>query len=388
MTVSTNEMMSPSLKAFFVALESCLWILKKVMLVMVIMFFCSGVFWVEEGSLAIRLRFGKICGQDGHQIFTPGGPYFGFPDPIDKRLVIPTTIQTVTLADSFWNKTKLYSSKMPTASQSQVTSALLTGDKNIVYGKWTITFVVSYNSESSQGLLNPLLFFKNIGSIESACEIVTLLAEKTIVHVTAQTSVDDYVRGKENHHIIQQMIQKDLDQLETGLRICSVSQQAYDVPHHLNYEFQAVNRAESQKALKIEEAQRYRAMILNQSAGHQAQKIIQIIQKMAQTSDPNEKSTLDKNLYELFVSDALGGIAAEHIHAAKVYHTKTLESIQAAIDRFQRLLIQDQKNSTILRHRMLQDCLETIFSKNNKRIVIPPLKEGQLYLDLSNESLK
>jgi len=380
MTINqTND--STSFQAIVTALNSCMYVLKNIIILMVIIFIFSGIFWVQEGTLAIRIRWGKICEFDDKSIILPGGPYFAFPDPIEKHIVIPTTIQSITLKNSFWysnqDKNQTLVKYLPNSH-----GTILTGDKNIVYGKWVISFSVEFNKETIDGLKKPLLFFKNVGTIDRAKDLVTLSAERAIVHVTAQTSIDDFVKGKENHQIIKTKIQNILNNLNTGIKIHSVSQKSYGVSHHLNYEFQSVNRAESQKALKIEEAKRFKSMILTQTAGNNYENIIQIIKKIGQTDDLKKKSQLEKQLIKYYLSDSLGGLAFEIINEAKIYKTKTLDNIQAAAKRFEKLLNQEKNNSRILRHRMLQDCIENIFSQKIQTIVLPKSNTKQLYLDL------
>ena len=372
--IQKNE--TVSMKALTDALSACLWILKKIMILMVIFFLFSGVFWVEEGTIAFQMRWGKICQNDGQTVILPGGPYFGFPDPIEKRIKIPTSIQTLTLNESFWNDTTNQNQ-----SENNLVMGLLTADKNIVHGKWTISFSVGLNLKESNNHKNALLFFKNVGSIEKARDIVKLVAERAIVHTTAQTTVDEFIRGKEKIHIIKEKMQSLLIQMETGLNIHSVSQKAYSVPKHLNFEFQAVNRAESQKALKIEESKRYCAMMLNQTAGRDYIKIIQAINNIESTNQSEKKKYLEKHLKKYFLSELLGGMAAEVINTAKIYRTSTLENIQAAAINFQRLLKTEKEHSNLLRNRMIQDCLENIFSKKIQSIVLPKTDGSHLIIE-------
>jgi len=181
------------------------------------------------------------------------------------------------------------------------------------------------------------------------------------------------------------MIQAEMDAIQTGLTIRSVSQKSYGPPGHLKYEFQAVNRAESQKALKIEEAKRLQSMILTQAAGRNYPIIIRAIHALEEGADGPQKNALTEKLRQYFLSDALGGMAAEIMNSAITYRTRTLENILSAVDRFNRLVKQDQENSQILRNRITQDCIEQIFSQEVKTIVIPKSERHHLYLDLGKD---
>ena len=78
------------------ALRSSFAIVKIVMALMVLAFFCSGFFTVGPQEKAVILRFGKPVGEGQKALLTPG-LHWSFPYPIDEVVKIPITeIQKVT----------------------------------------------------------------------------------------------------------------------------------------------------------------------------------------------------------------------------------------------------------------------------------------------------
>jgi len=78
------------------ALKSSFAIIKIVMVILVIVFLCSGIFTVSSQEVAVILRFGKPIGGGAGRLLRPG-LHWSFPYPIDEIVKIPIgQIQTVT----------------------------------------------------------------------------------------------------------------------------------------------------------------------------------------------------------------------------------------------------------------------------------------------------
>jgi membrane protease subunit HflK len=77
------------------ALKSSFAIIKIVMVILVVVFLCSGIFTVSSQDVAVILRFGKPIGGGPGQLLRPG-LHWSFPYPIDEIVKIPIgQIQTV-----------------------------------------------------------------------------------------------------------------------------------------------------------------------------------------------------------------------------------------------------------------------------------------------------
>ena len=76
------------------ALRSSFVIVKILMLGLVIVFICSGVFTVPSQQKAIILRLGKPVGTGEKMLLEPG-LHWSFPYPIDEKTFIPLGQQTV-----------------------------------------------------------------------------------------------------------------------------------------------------------------------------------------------------------------------------------------------------------------------------------------------------
>ena len=380
-----DEALSDSLRGGFRAL-------KAIMICLAVAFVLSGVYWVDEGTVAIHLRFGDVIGEPGQEVVPPGGPYFALPSPADEIIVVPTTMQVVPVERAFWfgesefeQTTSVGQRRIRWALDPAWDGSLLTGDKNLVHGGWTVTFQVRHDRQEGSGLDAPKLFAENVGSMERAWPMVTAVAEEAIVRVIARTRVDDFIKGRVDNQQVGILAQQALDRLRTGITITTISLRDYTVPIAIRSDFQAVTQAESEKALEIEKAERARSVQLNAVAGTGYPEVLAALdayERTRESGDTRKVEEADDRVSELLVSDIAGGKVAEIVGHAKVYRTKAVELVRGVAERFARLLELYKANPRILRQRQLQDTLEKILKGNVEKFYLPPGRSKTLYLDL------
>ena len=89
-------------KALAEALRLSFGILKLIMVILVVLFFASGIFTVEKNEKALVLRFGKVLSDgSGTKLLEPG-LHWAFPYPIDEIVKIPVSGTQKLAIDSFW----------------------------------------------------------------------------------------------------------------------------------------------------------------------------------------------------------------------------------------------------------------------------------------------
>src|SRR5271154_2914394 len=145
------------------ALGSSFAIVKIVMGLMIVAFFCSGFFSVGPSEKAVILRFGKPVGEGRNALLSSGKLHWSFPYPIDEVVRIPITeIQKVTSNNGWYLTTpeaELSGMEMPALASLNpaVDGYALTADRNIIHTRATlyyhiedpIRFVFSFESASN-----------------------------------------------------------------------------------------------------------------------------------------------------------------------------------------------------------------------------------------------
>ena len=175
------------------ALRSSFAIVRLVMVLLVIVFFASGVFTVPSQEKAIVLRFGKPVGAPGEQLLGPG-LHWSFPYPIDEVVRIPISqIQTVTSTAGWYATTpeaeQLNQEPEPGPSLNPATDGYaLTGDGNIIHIRVALRYRVN-------DALKYTLDFVN------ASNLVQNALDTALIHSTAEFTVDQALR--ESSHRIE-----------------------------------------------------------------------------------------------------------------------------------------------------------------------------------------
>nr|WP_321502332.1 SPFH domain-containing protein [uncultured Dethiosulfovibrio sp.] len=335
----------------------------------------SGIYWVDEGTVAVQTRFGRVLG--GREVVVqPGGPYLAFPDPIDKVIHVPTSFQRISLDDSFWCSRISRPGLVPGEDGS-----LITGDLNIVHGRWQVVFRVSPEGDMA------LRFVRSIGDMDGAYSLVRSVVEQSIVSLVAKTTVDDYTRGNLDDGSIIAMSQMSLNELDCGLEIVDLSRSSPpQFPFQVMDSFMAVNEAESEKLKAIENAWRERENTLNDGAGIAYRDLvdsIDLLERERALGNPEKEEVLLRRIKDILDGDDLGGRASVMIQEARLYRTEVVEGIRGRSERFERLLPVWLSDRESLRGRLFWEVWQEILSGNVNAYYLPDGKKT-IYLHLQD----
>ncbi len=384
---------SEAIETLSCSLQKTFKLIKVILFLLAIIFFFSNIYWVEEGTVVIHSRFGKILTKNGAPAVTPGGPYFALPYPIDKITKIPTTMQNISINEAFWindQASEQQTSDIKTDTRKNqsflipgIDGSLITGDKNIVQGQWSVNFQLDYYSETSNIGNSAELFAKNVGSMQNAERIVASAMKRAIIATVAELSVDDFVRGDIDNNKIKENVMRTLKSLNTGIVINQVAPTIYAVPKVLTGDFQAVNLAQSDKASQIERAKRFREKILNQTIGYNAQRVIDAINtydKNTKKITKNERLIQEKEISNILSSSESGGEVSELLNKAIAYKSKTLERMKGKAKQFEKLSDIYNKNPEILKQHLFKKTLD-ILARNASFYYLPSDENKTIYIE-------
>jgi modulator of FtsH protease HflK len=265
--LDTSEM-DPANRSLAEALRLSFGILKVVMVVLLLLFAFSGVFKVNEGEVAVRQSFGRL----GSAVLEPG-TYLSLPRPIDQAIRVPTSIYQVQVDDSFWvslrpedrSKT-LDQLTAKTQLQPGEDGSLVTGDRNIIHGKWAISYQIDKSNVHE--------FIRNVSAatdrprmLVEADARVKQAAERAIVHVVATVPAEAIIRGSDISSELRTQTQANLDALRAGITVVAVSTVQVIPPLSVRNEFDLVVRSRSERDGKIEDARKEQEKLLSAAAG-------------------------------------------------------------------------------------------------------------------------
>jgi regulator of protease activity HflC (stomatin/prohibitin superfamily) len=229
-------------------------------------------------------------------------------------------------------------------------------------------------------------FLINTGTMERADSLIKQLLQEAIVFESARTSLEEFVAGRINHNAIAGRVRKQLSTLKSGIHLTTVSTGRYAVPKVLQKEFQLVTQAESNKALRIEKAVRYRVSTLSEIAGENWEQLLQKITEFELASEQGDsfaEKKLQHTIETMLLSGQIGGSFAQKLNSARTIRTTTIEKARASAERFRQLLPSFKKNPQILQNQLLQDALENIWSSESVSTRYIPAGK-QIYLNLDD----
>jgi membrane protease subunit HflK len=229
-----------SAHAMLAALRSSIRVLRWGMLILVLVYLCSGITVVKPNERALILRFGRALPKSA-----PPGLLFAFPAPIDEVLMLPAkSVQEVSLdtwaaTDTSSSRDSLHPSRDPYT---------ITGDINIVRARFVARFrvadPVAYEFDAAErDNVRDAIFY------QSACRT---LAGMTVDD--ALTTRRDYI-GRE----AMQLAQAEFDRLGLGIELLAFETREINPPQQVLPAFQDVVSAKVEAKTLVEPANTRRA---------------------------------------------------------------------------------------------------------------------------------
>ncbi len=217
--------------------------LRWIILCLVILYLCSGVYAVSSNEIGILQRFGRVLNDK-----VQPGIHFALPWPIDKVTKVPIRIVTKMLIDDFYSKdTNQDSSAGVFTRMTGLDSYCVTGDNNLI----NVMCVIQYN------ITNP---FDYIFRAKDSDIMLHNMAANTIIHCLARMPIDEALtRGKQGiARYIKLELQKRLNETRSGLSLSFVELSDITPPNRVQHIFSDVVKADIDRAKMINEAEAYR----------------------------------------------------------------------------------------------------------------------------------
>ena len=202
----------------------------------------TGFYIVDQGSLGVVQRFGKVLDE-----VTSPGPRWHLPYPIE-------SVQVVNMEQVRRLEVGYRSGAEGTGGKTRLPkeSLMLTEDENII----DLQFAVQYNLKNAKDYL-----FNN----RSTDDAVMSAAETAIREVVGKNKLDDLLqKGLADTSDRMQVI---LDSYKTGVKIISVSLQSAQPPEQVQEAFEDVNRANQDNQRQINEGQAYANDVIPKARG-------------------------------------------------------------------------------------------------------------------------
>jgi membrane protease subunit HflK len=340
-TVTTEDAGSQALAE---ALGSSFAIVKIVMVLMVIAFFCSGFFTVGPQEKAMILRFGKPVG-DGSKALLTSGLHWSLPYPIDEVVRIPITeIQKISSNNGWYLTTpeaELSGEEMPAGASLNpaIDGYVITADRNIIHTRATLSYHID----------NPKSY---VFDFVSASNTVQNVLDNALLYTAAKFNVDDILTRDVDgfREAVQARVSDLADQAQLGIVIDQCDVQSIP-PRQLQPVFSEVTTARENRNKALNEANSYTNRVFNES----------------------------------------GAQATSITNAAAVASANYVKSITSEAKRFGDLLPQYQTNSTLFVQQTFVQAMGQAFTNVQDKMFLPVHADGkpvELRLQLNREPLQ
>lgn len=226
-------------------------------LIAVIVIFFLGynmIYKINPNEVGVIQRFGK------HIRTTMPGPHIKWPSGIETLTKVPVRMVQ---KEEFGFRTITPGVRTRFASESAYVeeSLMLTGDLNVAIVPW----VVQYN------IKDPYNYLFKVRNVKSTLRD---LAESTMRLVVGDRSITEVINKRgEIADQAKLLLQKEIDEAETGINITTIEMQKTNVPVPVQPSWNEVNQAGQEKERMIYEAQEQYNKMIPQAKG-QAEKTI------------------------------------------------------------------------------------------------------------------
>lgn len=318
------------------ALRSSFIIVKFVMVILVLVFFASGIFTVPSQERAMILRFGKPVGLGEDQILGPG-LHWSFPYPIDEVVRLPIgEVQTVTSTAGWYQTTpEAEASGMEPPPGGTLNPAVdgytLTADGNIVHVRATIRYRIT----------DPV---KYVFNFVNASNVVKNIVDSSLFYASAMYPVDAAVRGGADFkETILKRVRDEVHERDLGIAIEDGDLRTIP-PRQVAQAFLRVSEVEQERRKARDEAQSYANRILSTAEGE----------------------------------------AAAIVNRGKTEATQLLQRVAAEANYFKDQLPYYEENPQLFRSRLRAEAMGRILTNAQDNVFfVDPKKESQLRLQLN-----
>lgn len=203
--------------------------------VLVLMVGFSSVFTVKQAEQGVIQRFGKY-----NRTAQPG---LNFKLPFGIEKITKVNVELV-YKEEFGFRTVQGNNNFRFASENstQEASLMLTGDLNVAVVPWIVQYRIS----------NPQDYLFKVRDVRA---ILRDMSEATMRTIVGDRSINEVITEREEIALAsQEMLQKEMDQAESGIKIVTIEMKKTNVPEPVQPSFNEVNQATQEKEQTIYKA--------------------------------------------------------------------------------------------------------------------------------------
>lgn len=326
--VGLRDAMDPANESLADALRLSYRVLQVAIFGLAVVFLFSGFQTVRENYTGVRTLFGKIVGQDGDRQVGSGLQAF-WPYPVGEIVTVPLK-RSVVVNRAFFPSLRLVGPGGATEQSIEMAINAAATSKPIRPGGDGSLILrggdLAHCRISADYSIDDAVSFLERFSAEQADEVVRMAIERGTVQVAATLDLESFVDDRDliNSEIITQA-QATLNQIDSGIRITSVSCTDRMPPFAVAKSVQGVQASRENAKIAVEVARRDGAQILDDAVGAAAfDDVVTLIAEYETEISRGDTEAADKVLAaigERLDRDDVSGEAATTLTRAKAYRS-------------------------------------------------------------------
>lgn len=378
--------MDPATQSLADALRLSFRLLQLVILVLVVLFFASGLKTIDEGESGVMVRWGKIVPIAGQESLEPGLHFSAWPYPIGEFITFDADNLSTGVGNWYWpdlGQHPSVESAAGTATPARITphdfghhGYVLTRGGDMGHLKLTAQYTIDQPAEFVQRM-----------TVSDAERVVQLALQRAIVHATARFSLQDIAdRSDEVRHEIHRRAQEMLDDLRSGIRIASITIPESTVPLAVRRTFLDLQNARHEADRRIEQARLRANQHLIDAAGERYRHAIRAIDRYEQAMAEGDDELAEQHLRDMFAMidrGELSGEVAQIVQRSRAYRSLIESSLGNEARRFASLLPAFRQHPEfVVRERWLE-VYANVLARSDAELIFVPHTVGHINLQVS-----
>jgi regulator of protease activity HflC (stomatin/prohibitin superfamily) len=378
----------PAQESLVRALRASFQILRVLMVVLVVLYLLSGAFSVGTGEQGLIVRLGRLRpAADGKTVLKPG-LHFAWPEPFEQRILLPesklsleiTTFLFRRSAENAYNTNLAEIVPKDAELKPGVDGTMLTGDRNLSHGLWTIEYRIDDAEE----------FVRNVGETPQALEpLLQRLAESAIVDEVSRRRVEEvtYEAVESVAAAVQTLLAQSLADLHTGVSVVKVSALTIE-PGRVREERLEVVKAENERKTEESRANQQATETLNRMAGPAYKTLLEHINAFgaaqAAGADAERLEQLRRPIDAAL--DTAGGQVAATLNEARTNANRISSNVRAEYEEFSYYLKQYKKYPLLTALNLWVKMREAVLgNRENEILFVPQGDEIEIWVNRDPE---
>jgi modulator of FtsH protease HflK len=384
-----REAMDPANQSLADALRLSYRVLQLVIVILLALFFITGVQTVDDGQRGVLTRWGRIVPVGDQTVLEPGLKFSIWPYPVSEFIIFDVDNRHVTPRDPITEREPFWPDlRHRTLEQATETATVgdpprpgrdgyvLTRDGDIAH----LRLSAMYHIDS------PVDFVHRISEAE-ANRLVDLALQRATVHVVASVALQELIDLSEDIRTrIMAEMQRSLSDLECGIQVDDVTIAQAEPALAIRRAFGELQNVRIEMEQQIEGARRQANQTLVRAAGERHRRIYGLIRRYEDALHSGYSAQADEMLVQInqqFDSGELSGEVASIIERARAFRSHVQSELGAEARRFLSLLPTFREHPEMVVRQLWLEAYADVLGQKDAEVYFVPPALGSLHLALS-----